>query len=90
MLATMMVTQVISEVLSLAHRALSTGDSQDNNLYAEVGLQFNLGKSTWNKTPDVDAINALHQSELDALNAKLNDANAENDRLKNLLLTRSQ
>ena len=39
----------------------------------------------WNKVPDVDAINALHQSELDALNAKLNDANAENDRLKNLL-----
>lgn len=60
-------------------------DSHDNNLYAEVGLQFNLGKSTWKKTPDVDAINALHQSELDALNAKLNDANAENDRLKNLL-----
>ena len=60
-------------------------DSHDNNLYAELGLQFNLGKSTWKKTPDVDAINALHQSELDALNAKLNDANAENDRLKNML-----
>ncbi len=60
-------------------------DSHDNNLYAEVGLQFNLGKSTWKKTPDVDAINALHQSELDALNAKLNDANAENDRLKQKL-----
>lgn len=60
-------------------------DSHDNNLYAEVGLQFNLGKSNWKKTPDVDAINALHQSELDALNAKLNDANAENDRLKQAL-----
>ena len=60
-------------------------DTHDNNLYAEVGLQFNLGKSNWKKTPDVDAINALHQSELDALNAKLNDANAENDRLKQKL-----
>lgn len=60
-------------------------DSHDNNLYAEFGLQFNLGKSNWKKTPDVDAINALHQSELDALNAKLNDANAENDRLKQKL-----
>ena len=60
-------------------------DSHDNNVYAELGLQFNLGKSTWKKTPDVDAINSLHQSELDALNAKLNDANAENDRLKNML-----
>ncbi len=56
-----------------------------NNFYAEVGLTFNLGKGTWKKTPDVDAINALHQSELDALNAKLNDANAENERLKTLL-----
>lgn len=60
-------------------------DSHDNNLYAEIGLTFKFGKSTWDKTPDVDAINALHQSELDALNAKLNDANAENDRLKDLL-----
>ncbi len=60
-------------------------DSHDNNVYAELGLTFNLGKSTWDKVPDVDALNALHQSELDALNAKLNDANAENDRLKNLL-----
>lgn len=60
-------------------------DSHDNNLYAEIGLTFKLGKSTWKKTPDVDAINALHQSELDALNAKLNDANAENERLKDML-----
>lgn len=60
-------------------------DSHDNNLYAEIGLTFKFGKSTWDKTPDVDAINALHQSELDALNAKLNDANAENNRLKDLL-----
>ncbi len=60
-------------------------DSHDNNLNAEIGLTFKLGKSTWDKTPDVDAINALHQSELDALNAKLNDANAENNRLKDLL-----
>ena len=57
----------------------------DRALNVEVGVTYNLGKATWNKVPDVDAINALHQSELDALNAKLNDANAENDRLKDLL-----
>ncbi len=56
-----------------------------NNFYGEVGLSFSLGRSSWDKTPDVDAIEALHQSELDALNARLDDANAENDRLKNLL-----
>lgn len=59
--------------------------NHDNQLYAEVGLTYNLGKSGFNKTPDMDAINALHQSEIDALNAQVNDANAENGRLKKLL-----
>ncbi|WP_444365551.1 OmpA family protein [Prevotella sp.] len=60
-------------------------EGKDNRLYAEVGLTFNLGKATWVKTPDVDAIKALSQSQIDALNAQLNDANSENARLKNLL-----
>ena len=60
-------------------------DCHDNNLYAELGLTFNLGKATWEKTPDLDAIMAQNQAAVDALNAKLRDAQAENDRLKNLL-----
>ena len=48
-------------------------------------MTINLGKATWEKTPDVDAIKALAQSQIDALNAQLNDANAESARLKNLL-----
>ena len=60
-------------------------DCHDNKLYAEVGLTFNLGKGTWSKTPDVDAIKALSQSQIEALNAELNDAKAENTRLKSLL-----
>ena len=59
--------------------------TSDRYFAAEVGLTYNLGKGTWNKVPDVDAINALHQSQLDALNAQLADANAENDRLNNLI-----
>lgn len=60
-------------------------EGKDNKLYAELGLTFNLGKASWDKTPDVDAIKALSQAQIDALNAQLNDANAENARLKNLL-----
>ena len=60
-------------------------DSHDNNLYAEIGLTFNLGKGTWDKVPDVAAIKALHQAELDDLNNRLSDANAEIDRLNNLI-----
>ena len=64
-------------------------DAHDTHLYGEVGLTFNLGKASWDKTPDVDAIKALSQSQIDALNAQLNDANAENARLKKLLAEKS-
>ena len=59
--------------------------NHDRVLNVEVGVTYNLGKATWEKTPDVDAIKALTQSQIDALNAQLNDANAENARLKNML-----
>ena len=51
----------------------------------EVGLTYNLGKGTWSKTPDVEALKALSQNQIDALNAQLADANNENARLKNML-----
>ncbi len=64
----------------------SLWDKHDNQLYAEVGLTINLGKTLgWSKVPDVDAIKALSQAQIDALNAQLADANAENARLKALL-----
>lgn len=57
-------------------------DSHDNNLYAEVGVTFKLGKSTWDKVPDMDVVNAQHQADLDALNAQLKDYQEENERLR--------
>lgn len=60
-------------------------DSHDNLLYAEIGVTYNFGKATWKRTPDVDAIKALAQSQIDALKAQLDDANAENARLKEML-----
>lgn len=67
--------------LSNAHYGRGWED-KDNHLYAEIGLTFKLGKATWNKTPDVDAIKALSQSQIDALNSQLNDLNTENGKLR--------
>ena len=61
------------------------GGKKDHIFALEAGLTFNLGKATWNKTPDVDAIMAANQSQLDALNAALADAQAENAKLRELL-----
>ena len=51
----------------------------------EVGLTFNIGSSRWQHATDNDAKNALTEGELDALNAQLADAMAENERLQQLL-----
>jgi len=60
-------------------------DSHDNNIYAELGLTLNLGKATWKKVPDVEALKAQHQAALDAANARANDLASENARLQKLL-----
>ena len=71
---------------AVSHDNYGTSFSKTDRYFsAEIGLTYNLGKATWNKTPDVDAINALHQSELDALKALLSDSRADNDRLNNLI-----
>lgn len=57
----------------------------DRYFSAELGLTFNLGKSTFKNVPDVDAINALHQSEIDALNSEINNLRDENSRLNNTI-----
>ena len=68
------------------HDIFSLNQKNANRVFAlEAGLTFNLGKATWNKTPDIDAIMAANQSQLDALNAALSNAQAENARLKELL-----
>lgn len=59
--------------------------TRDNVLNVEVGLTYNLGKAKWDKTPDVEALKALSQGQIDALNAQLADAQSENAKLKNML-----
>ena len=72
-----------NEMAQLSNTHYGRGwEDKDNHLYAEIGLTFKLGKATWNKTPDVDAIKALSQSQIDALNSQLNDLNTENEKLR--------
>lgn len=62
-----------------------TAHQRDHQFMIEVGATFNIGKKGWSKTPDLEAINALAESEMDALNAQLADAQMENARLRKLL-----
>ena len=67
------------------HQGPLCWENKDNHVYGEVGLTLRLGRGTWNRVPDVEAIQSLSQSQLDALNAQLGDAQAENARLQSLL-----
>lgn len=57
----------------------------DKMVGAAIGLTYNLGKCTWEKTPDVDALMAMNREQLDAVNASLRDQQEENARLRDLL-----
>lgn len=56
----------------------------------EVGLTYKLGNHKWRRSSDNDAKNALTDGELDALNAQLADAQAENARLEGELAAARQ
>lgn len=56
--------------------------NKDRVINVEVGLTYNIGKTGWDAVPDVEAIKAMYAAQIDALNASLADANAENARLK--------
>ncbi len=57
----------------------------DKLVGVSVGVTYNLGKTTWEKTPDLDALMAMNQEQMDALNASLQDQQNENARLREML-----
>lgn len=59
--------------------------SKDRQFGVSLGLGVNLGKVGWSKTPDLEAINAMHKAQTDALNASLAEQQSENAKLKDLL-----
>ena len=57
----------------------------DKMLGIALGVTYNIGKSNWQKTPDVDALIAMNKEQMNALNASLKDQQAENERLREML-----
>ena len=65
-------------------------NEKDRQFGLSLGLGVNLGKVGWSKTPDLEAINAMHKAQTDALNASLAEQQSENERLKELLAKRPE
>lgn len=57
----------------------------DKKVSAEIGVTYNLGKHTWEKAPDVDALMAMNREQMDALNQSLKEQQDENARLRDML-----
>jgi OOP family OmpA-OmpF porin len=62
----------------------------DKLLGASVGVTYNIGKSTWEKTPDVAALMAMNKEQMDAMNASLKEQQDENARLRDMLAKAQQ
>jgi outer membrane protein OmpA-like peptidoglycan-associated protein len=62
----------------------------DKMVGASLGLTVNLGKTTWEKTPDVAALVAMNKEQVDALNKSLKDQQDENGRLRDLLANQKE
>lgn len=52
---------------------------------ASIGVTYNLGKCTWEKAPDVNALMAMNKEQMDALNNSLKEQQDENARLRDML-----
>ena len=58
----------------------------DKQVGVSVGVTYQLSrKHNWDKAPDVEALMAMNQEQIDALNASLRDQQDENARLRDLL-----
>ena len=57
----------------------------DKDVRLDVGVTYNLGKCTWDKVPDVDALMAMNKEQMDALNQSIKEQQEENSRLREML-----
>ena len=56
--------------------------NRNQHFAVELGITWHIGKNNWKHATDQEAVSALTEGELDALNAQLADALAENERLQ--------
>ena len=56
--------------------------NRNQHFAVELGITWHIGKNNWRHATDQEAVSALTEGELDALNAQLADALAENERLQ--------
>lgn len=63
----------------------NTGDARNWNAGAQIGVIWNWGKNTFEASPDMVAVAALHAAEIAALNEALANAADENKALKDEL-----
>jgi hypothetical protein len=61
--------------------SVHTLKNKDRVLNAEIGITYRLGNHKWKGSTDVEAMQAMSQAEIDALNAQLHDAYEEINRL---------
>ena len=59
----------------------------DKDLTLDLGVTYNLGKHTWSKVPDVDALMAMNKEQVESLNQTVKEQQDENTRLREMLST---
>lgn len=57
----------------------------DKDLTLDLGVTYNLGKHTWDKVPDVDALMAMNKEQVESLNQSVKEQQDENARLREML-----
>lgn len=55
------------------------------NYNFELTLTYNIGKSGWKKSPDMEAVHEMYQMEIEAIKAQLEDEQMENETLRRSL-----
>lgn len=71
---------------NLAGHGLPT---KDQKITLSLGFTYHFGRASFQHVPDIETLNVLSQSQIDALNAQLADEQAESERLRSMLANQS-